>query len=251
MQRLSALHALIEELTTDAPVLEVRIGLRWTIVVVRKNGQPAAGISSTVLRSPHHTVKPAMPLAGGLTTRTGQELVQLLHSDNPLEAGVGLATLNALQDVALDQCADLNAGDLIVESGVGKNVAIIGHFPFVPDVRRVAEAVWVLEQNPSTDELPADRAPEILPQADIVAITGMTLVNHTFDELIALCRSDALVLVLGGSTPLSPFLFDYGVDVLAGTRIVDIPPALRAISQGAGFRQIPGKRLLAMQRHMA
>ena len=82
----------------------------------------------------------------------------------------------------------------------------------------------------------------------MVAITGTALINHTFEELVALCRPDAYVLVLGGSAPLSPVILDYGVEATAGTRVIDIPAVLRAVSQGATFRQIPGKRLLTMRR---
>jgi hypothetical protein len=38
---------------------------------------------------------------------------------------------------------------------------------------------------------------DLVPQADVVAITGTALINHTLDGLLALCRSDALVMVLG------------------------------------------------------
>jgi hypothetical protein len=43
-------------------------------------------------------------------------------------------------------------------------------------------------------------------------------------------------------------LFDRGVNVIAGTVVVDVPAAVQAISQAATFRQIPGKRLLTMMR---
>ncbi len=82
----------------------------------------------------------------------------------------------------------------------------------------------------------------------MVAITGMTLVNGTFEGLAALARPEAYVLLLGATTPLSPLLFEYGVDALSGTILLDIPAALVAVSQGANFRQIPGKRLVTMQR---
>ncbi|GAG37637.1 unnamed protein product, partial [marine sediment metagenome] len=49
-------------------------------------------------------------------------------------------------------------------------------------------------------------------------------------------------------TPLSPALFDYGVDVISGTRVVDPGLALRCLSEGATFRQIRGVRLLTMER---
>ncbi len=86
--------------------------------------------------------------------------------------------------------------------------------------------------------------------ADIVAISGTTLINHTFEELMTLCRPDALVLVLGPSTPLSPVMFDYGVDILSGSVVVSTDAVLRAVSEGANFRQVHpyGVRLVTMQR---
>jgi hypothetical protein len=54
------------------------------------------------------------------------------------------------------------------------------------------------------------------------------------------------VILLGDSAPLSPILFDYGVDAVAGTRVADVATALRCVSQGANFRQIRGVRRLTM-----
>jgi uncharacterized protein (DUF4213/DUF364 family) len=144
------------------------------------------------------------------------------------------------------RCLDVNAVEVIAQRGAGRNVAVIGHFPFVPRLRTLAGTLWVLELNPRGADLPADKAPEILPQADVVALTGTSLLNGTFDDLIALCRPDAFVVMLGATTPLSPLFFDVGVDALAGSRVVDPSAVLRAVSQGATFRQIPGKRLLTM-----
>jgi hypothetical protein len=100
------------------------------------------------------------------------------------------------------------------------------------------------------DDLLAGRAVEVLPQADAIALTGTSLINHTFDDLIGLCRPDAFVILLGGSAPLAPVLFDRGVDAISGTRVVDVPAALQAVGQGATFRQIAGRRLLTMMREM-
>jgi uncharacterized protein (DUF4213/DUF364 family) len=54
------------------------------------------------------------------------------------------------------------------------------------------------------------------------------------------------VVMLGDTVPLSPVLFDYGVDALSGTRVVDPDLALRCVSQGANFRQIKGVKRLTM-----
>ncbi|NIO72626.1 MAG: hypothetical protein GTN71_27310, partial [Anaerolineae bacterium] len=94
---------------------------------------------------------------------------------------------------------------------------VVGHFPFIPRVREAARQLWVLEKRPGEGDLPAEAASEVIPQADVVAITGTSLINHTFEELIGLCRPEAFVLVLGPTAPLSPVLFNYGVDVISGT----------------------------------
>ena len=72
---------------------------------------------------------------------------------------------------------------------------------------------------------------------------------HSFDELVALCRPDAYVLLLGPSAPLTPVLFDTGIDAISGTRIIDAERVLYTLSQGANFRQIKrggGLKLLTM-----
>ena len=79
-----------------------------------------------------------------------------------------------------------------------------------------------------------------------VAITGTALINHTLDGLLALCQPDALVMVLGPSTPLSPVLFEHGVTLISGARVVDEAAVMRTISQGATFQQVEGVRLLTL-----
>ena len=44
-------------------------------------------------------------------------------------------------------------------------------------------------------------------------------------------------------------LFEYGVDVVSGTKVVDEESVLRHISQGATFKQVQGGRLLTLRRN--
>jgi uncharacterized protein (DUF4213/DUF364 family) len=66
--------------------------------------------------------------------------------------------------------------------------------------------------------------------------------------LLELCNPNAYVVILGGTAPLSPVLFDYGIDATSGTRVIDSETAMRCVSQGATFRQIRGIRLLTMKK---
>lgn len=65
----------------------------------------------------------------------------------------------------MDPGPELNAEDVIAELGAGKRVALIGHFPFVPRLRERVGTVWVLEQEPRGEDLPAGAAREVVPAA--------------------------------------------------------------------------------------
>ncbi len=237
------LDDVIATLNEDAPVREVRVSPFWTAVLSR-----GCGLASTVGPGNHEHGAIFVQEAGSLVGRSALELTKLAHSQSTLEAGIGLAAINSLLDVDEGRCVDLNAGELLCERGRGKKVALVGHFPFVPALREAAGRLWVIELHPRPGDVGAEEAATILPQIDLAAITGSAFINHTLEQLLSLCRPETVVVVLGPSTPLSPVLFDYGVDVISGTRVVDPGLALRCLNEGATFRQIKGLRLLTMER---
>jgi uncharacterized protein (DUF4213/DUF364 family) len=249
MVKVPITEALLDGLEGDAPVRQVVMGAFWTAVVLDTN-PVRCGLAST-LRGEADYQGPPVPRAGSLLDYRARELAEWCQSSKTLEASIGLAAFNALNQVEEEACVEVNASDVIRERGAGRRVAIVGHFPFVEEVRRVAERCWVLELRPRPGDVPAERADELLPQADVVALTSTSLINHTFDDLISLCRPGSLVVMLGPSTPLSPQLLGAGVDVLSGTVVTDPVPVLRHVSQGGTFRQIRsggGLRLLSMMR---
>ncbi len=236
---------------TRARPVDVCIGMHWTLVTVEIDGRICGGLASTLSGgADHHGHEggPAVKDAGRLLSRSAYELAAMVGSDRIVEVGVGMATVNALLDVDTSACVEVNAEELIAERAAGRALAVVGHFPFIPRLRAIAGTLWVLELNPREGDLPAEAAPDVLPQADIVAITGTSLLNGTFDALMALCRPDAYVLLLGATTPLSPVLFRTGVSALSGTQVVDPELVRLAVSQGATFRQIPGRRPLTLLR---
>jgi uncharacterized protein (DUF4213/DUF364 family) len=247
---MTTIEALLDQLQTEvlpgALPRQVAVGVFWTAVAMDFD-PPRCGLASTLQRHTHHE-GPPLPEAGRLLEHSGLELASWLLSSDLLRAGIGMAAYNALLDVDEAACVEVNAEELIVQQGAGRRVAIVGHFPFVERVRQTANDCWVLELHPRPGDLAAERAAEILPRADVVALTGTSLLNHTFDDLIAMCRPEAFVVLLGASAPLSPILLERGVDAISGTRVVDVPAVLRAVVEGATFRQIPGKRLLTMTR---
>lgn len=237
------LDDLISQLDMDAPVEDVRQGVFHTAVLTRY-----CGLAATLPKDALRQQPPMVREPGSLLEKSAEELTRLAYSPSILEAAVGMAAMNSLLDVDVEACVEQNAAELILEKGKGKQVAIVGHFPFIPRVREAADRLWVIEKNPQADDLPEDAAADVIPQADIVAITGTALTNHTLDRLLGLCSPAAFVVVLGDTTPLSPVLFDYGVDAVSGTRVVDPGLVLRCVSEGANFRQIRGTRRLTLMK---
>ncbi len=238
---MTLLDRLIATLDFDAPVRDIRLGVFHTAVLTRRCGL-AASLPRDALRQP----PPMVRAPGRLLDWTAEALVGLARSDSLFEAAMGMAALNSLLDVDESACREVNASELILEKGRGRNVAIVGHFPFIPKVRGTARHLWVLEKNPREGDLPADQAGEWIPQADVVAITGTSITNHTLETLLPLCRPDAFVILLGDTAPLSPVLFDFGVSAVSGTVVDDPETVLRHVSQGANYRQIRGVRRLTL-----
>ena len=237
------LDDLISSLNFEAGVRDIRQGVFHTGVLTRNCGL-AATLPLDALRQ-----KPPMVKGSGfLLDKTPLELAQMAYSQSILEASIGMATINSLLEIDENSCIEINAADIILEKGKQKRVAIVGHFPFVHKVREIAKELWVIEKNPKEGDFREADTDNLIPMADVVAITGTALTNHTLEHLLDLCDSGAFVVVLGDSAPLSPILLDYGVDAVSGTKVIDPALALRCVSEGANFRQIKGAKRLTMMR---
>jgi len=238
------LDELLASLPDDnTPVRSMMVGAHWTAVCSRH-----CGLATTIIGDKPHDHTTVVHDAGRLHLKSARDLAEYARSVNPLEAGIGVAAINSLLDMDESNAVEINASEVLMRRGTGKNVALVGHFPFIPRLRKSVENLWVIEQHPSGDDHPAQSASELIPKADVVVLTGSALINHTLDGLLELCRPDALVMLLGPTTPLSPVLFDHGVNIIAGSRVVDEDAVLHAIGQGATFQQVKGVRLLTFTR---
>jgi uncharacterized protein (DUF4213/DUF364 family) len=245
VESMKILDDILATLNYDAEVKDIRQGVFHTGVVTRN-----CGLAATLPRDALKQTPPMVKEAGFLLKKSPKELAQLSFSETILEAAIGMATINSLLEIDDDSCIALNAGDLTLEKGKGKRVAIVGHFPFINKLRQIAKELWVIEKNPKQNDLDEAEAENRIPLADVVGITGTAFTNHTLQDLLEYCHPKAFVIILGDTTPLSPILFDYGVDAVSGTKVVDPPLALHCLSQGSNFRQIKGTSRLTMLRQV-
>lgn len=237
------LDDLISAISVQSPVREIRMGVFHTAVVTKH-----CGLAATLSKDAFRQKPPLMKDPGALLDKDVSDLIHMAYSRRILEAAIGMATINSMIDVDENFCVEQNAADLIMEKGENKKIAIIGHFPFLERVRKIAKELWVLEKNPKEGDFDDQSADVLIPQADVVGITGTSFTNHTIGNLLALCDAKAYVIMLGDTTPMLPMLFEYGIDALSGTMVVDTEAVLRCVSQGANYRQIIGVRKLIMMK---
>ncbi len=229
------LNAILESIKEDAPVEEVRIGLHWTAVVSRQ-----CGLASTIAHG-NCCHEDAGGMEGSLTDMTALELARYCI-EHPGMASLGLAAINSLIDVdSNNKYADMDGLQIVKEMGKGKNISVIGHFPFLQDVAREARNLWIIEKQPRPGDFPVERGNDFIPQSDIVVISSTTLINNTLPGILGLRRAGSVTMLLGPTTPLSKVLFEWGIDMLAGSVVTEMDVVLRSISEGAGFMQLKKK----------
>jgi uncharacterized protein (DUF4213/DUF364 family) len=166
--------------------------------------------------------------------------MQLSFKDNLFESAVGIAALNAAITVNKDKLKKINAKHLITEKGKNKTVAVIGHFPFVDNMGQDFKEFFVFEQNPTGNDYHSFEIPNLLPQAEVVAITGSTFINKTFLNILEYVNNKAFVIVLGPSTPISEILFNYKVNAVCGSLVTDIQKVKSQMKFAKHFRELQG-----------
>lgn len=229
----------LQQAVRPGHILSVQVGFSRTAVLAKTEDGLHCGLAATLTNPEYvHRLQPAVRQAGHLLELDYTELAALFDSPSFTEAAVGLAAINALLPPMPEAWEELKAVDYLIHHHAGKNIAMIGHFPFIPRLKPHVSSLWVLELNPGEEDLPAQAAPGIIPQADVVAMTATTLINRTFDGLMALCRPDTTVIMIGASTPLSPILYDFGVHVLCGAVVTEPQAAILGISQGISTHQL-------------
>jgi uncharacterized protein (DUF4213/DUF364 family) len=122
--------------------------------------------------------------------------------------------------------------EFLLENADGKKIAMVGHFPKVNELRKRADELWVIEKQPQKGDFIDSASEYFIPKADIAVITSSSVINKSIERLLEL--SQGLTILIGPSTPMSPVLFDYGVDMLAGIRVVDAERMMKKIAEGGG-----------------
>ena len=225
----------------EYPVKEVFAGV-FDILVWSEN----LGIATTVMEEqlPHTGIRNSK----NLLTKNTRELAEYVFSENWLEASLGMAAINSALPIQT-KARIINAQEIILKKGRSKKVGIIGHFPFVEKFKKQFEELFVFEKNPRNEDLSEKDIPDFLPQADVIAISSTTLTNHTFENIMQNIKKDSFVILLGPTSPVSPILFDFGIDAVSGVYFDGNERSiLTQVKEATPYRFIKGKKYVTIFR---
>lgn len=222
----------------------------------------AGGLCATPIKSVPEAVccpssAKAMPTPGKIAGRRAVDVLEDLYRTQDLRRALAIATLNALAETLWlrdgpPAHVELHTGDAFdaLPLAPGQQVALVGAFPpYMRELRKRGQPFHVLELDLSTlkpEELPfympAERAPEVIPQADVFITTGTTLINGSLDGLLRLLRPGAEAAIIGPTATLvtEPFA-QRGVTVVGGTRVLDPDVLLDLLAEGGSGYHFFGK----------
>jgi uncharacterized protein (DUF4213/DUF364 family) len=181
-----------------------------------------------------------------------RQLAQYAQSAGRLKRAVGIGALNAMSAWAMDAYGTpggvLHVGLDALEAAAIRpddRVALVGAFtPFIKRLKDRAAKLWVVDKNraalkPNEQSWwrSPEQATEVLPQADVVIMTGATLVEGGIDDFLPLVAGARCVVLAGPTASVwPPTFFARGVHILAGIRIHASALMLQLVSEGGAGR---------------
>lgn len=199
----------------------------------------------------------AMPLSGKLAGKPVTAYLEYAFSDNALKKAMGIAALNALTESCRKRGAfsdyeitvNRDAFDDVTVTSWEKAV-VIG--ALVPMIRKLLDAeadFRILEMDSATlkpREMPyylhGSRFMEVVPDSDLLVITGVTMLNDTLPDILAAAKPGARILVTGPTASMAPDpFFDHGVTMIGGITVTHPDELLDIISEGGSGYHFFGK----------
>lgn len=191
------------------------------------------------------------------------DALSALNSPEPIKTAVAIASLNAVSascwEIGFTRGFSMKVG-LDAQDAVrmpdGVSVAVVGALvPLLKTLKRRGGDWWVIEQDPRT--LREDEAPHYVPwelsketvgRADVLIVTGVTLVNHTLEQILMSAKPGAEIAVMGPTASLLPEpLFQRGVRVMGGVLVRkpdELLDVLAAGGSGYHFFDTLGSRMV-------
>jgi len=218
---------LLEAVPDGLRAEKILLGRTWTAVL------SSDGVLGLAMTTPVET-RPAMgEIKPGMSLR---ELAGRVKSWNFLEAGIGMAAINAyFNSPERMEKLDYAQGDTRFCTYdipcAGRKMCMVGALRYPKGMFDEAESLVVLERNIVEGTYPDSACEYFLPDCDVALITGSAFINKTMPRLLQLGKN-ADIIITGPSAPMTESLLHYGVRRVAGLVITDTEGCMDFVASG-------------------
>jgi uncharacterized protein (DUF4213/DUF364 family) len=175
-------------------------------------------------------------LAEELTGRTCARAAELILESSAYEVAIGMAAVNAgLLPQAEPERRPIE--QTVAELAGSGEAALVGQFPFTPWLKDNVGTLHLFELQQVDGKLSREKWDEVLARVSVAAITSTVFLTRHASYYLSRAKNASRIFI-GPSTPLSPALFDFGADMLAGSLVTDIGKVLHNASAGGCFSEV-------------
>jgi len=230
------LSRLLAQLPEPAPRLkDLHVFLHWVIANCDRPGM------ATFFR-PYNARETCYQNSylGDLIGKPVSEIAEMFaDSDDALRLSLVKACLNGSLPIPSD-LFEANAVGPFAEVIKHCHSCFIGHFTQAEIWRDQGHPVTIIELQPRPGDIHWNDSKRVLRNTELVFITGLTLINGTFLEVLNRTPHARYRILLGPTVPCNPLFFDYGVHLIGSTLISDLGLAIRYCQHGgASVRTAP------------
>lgn len=224
------ISSIADNANPDQVIEDIRIYTNWVLV---KTGKWSL---STIFRGmPGLDDQPGMnSWMGDWLNRPGKEsALELLSSKDTLKRAVGMACLKSLLPDPEGMISG-NAISMIQTPASVVPTCFIGYFNEAAEWREMGWPVNIVELFPRPGDIHWDDADEVLKEAKIILMSGLTIVNETLAAVIRRTPNAQIRIMMGPTVPPSPVLFDCGLDMIGVTLVRSMELMARYAELGGG-----------------
>ncbi|WP_300674899.1 DUF364 domain-containing protein [Desulfoluna sp.] len=233
MQLIQNLLAHFSDKASRTLVTSVTLGLKYTAVTTDDGGIGLAWTDPSAL---------GCGKSGPYQDYEGQpasELLALLKDPSPLNRGMALALVNALNyHEASGLPDDTSDGGWMDAFAIGPDtrVSMVGFFrPLMKKFKARGALVEILDNDQGVGDR-VDFYAKLNGWTEVLLLTSTSIINQSTEEVLSHLAPDVTrIIMLGPSTPVIPQAFSHlPVSILAGTVPVDHEAVLKAVRHGQG-----------------
>jgi uncharacterized protein len=246
-ETISVLKSQYSQYIENLAITDVRIGLFMTAV---RLSDGSAGVSGTLTpqNSEIHCRKEDRDFGDFTPNKiTGKKVIELLETTKKgsLIDTLKVAVLNAVSSGILansDYTILKNTDPIdLIDLKTPQTITIVGAFQsYIRRISQTNNRLYVLELNENalaekdrSFYVPAKEFPNVLPVSDTIIITGLTLVNSTFERLLEAIKPGTQIIVTGPSSSFIPdVLFAKGVKIIGAVKTTNPELMLKVVSEG-------------------